>query len=116
MGNAPYRMGDGLAYIYTVLDDKSAGGKPIKPLQLYGKAYFDYLSIGSDDFQIALQEGAKIEMRIRILQNREVGSLHVVRVSGQYYSVWRTRHTVNKHGVPVTDLTLERTTVKYDLN
>ncbi len=103
--NAAYRMGDGLVYVYDI---KRETNESIALKEFGGGAffYFDYISIGAEDFEIARQEAVKLEVRLRILQCKKLTSLNVVKIEGLYYRVWKVNHTVNKHGVPVTDITV----------
>lgn len=101
-----YRMNDGVAYAFLPIGDKKH--------KKLGKFYFDYISIGSNDYNAAMQENVKVEVRIRMLQNKKISTQSLVKIGKDYFKPWRVRHSVNKAGVPITDLTLERTAPRYD--
>jgi allophanate hydrolase subunit 2 len=106
-------MDDGVVYIFNTADEETEGGIPLKPLKESGIFYFEELGIGVEDYEIAKQDAVKLEMRIRVLRGPDVSTLNVARINGLYFTVWKVKHTVNRQGVKVTDITLAATLEGY---
>ncbi|MCL1844281.1 MAG: hypothetical protein FWF77_00050 [Defluviitaleaceae bacterium] len=70
------------------------------------------LAIRSEDYEKAKGERAKLTVRIRILRTSHVkiNSLHWVKISDTLYTIWKINGTINRHGVPVHDITLAAST------
>jgi len=69
--------------------------------------WFEELSI-SDRLRFEAEEREKkITYKIRIPQNKEITSLHVVKIGQEYHKVYNSYHFTNKDGFKQTDLTLE---------
>jgi hypothetical protein len=109
-----YRMADGAVYIFEVLDDENRERILLKPIGK-GMFFFEEISIGTEDYTIAMQEAVKLEVRIRILQNRNINNSNVVRVKSVYYNVWKVKHAFNKRGLLITDLTLTAISSNYEV-
>lgn len=110
-----YRMNDGIAYFYEVLTEKTEGKMPIKRMgDSSGKAYFEYISISAEDYQLAFQREVELQVRIRILQNKKISLNNIVKIKDTYYEVWKVRPGVNKYNIPITDITLVVSVEEYE--
>jgi SPP1 family predicted phage head-tail adaptor len=105
---------DGILTIYQKNQSKSATGKPVEILTLYSNAWYGELGIGVAEYYSAKQAQAKVEKRVRIQQDKSIGTKHIFIVDSNQYQAGRVFHGVEK-GMPITDVTLERVTAQYDI-
>jgi hypothetical protein len=104
--NPLYRMNDGVAHVYKRRDDDDINVMPFVPIEGGGVFYYEELSIGADDYTVAKGEQIQLSARIRIHRQEQITNLNFVKLKEVFYEIWRVRHTVNRQGVHVTDITL----------
>ena len=85
--------------------------KDVYPVEYIKKTdkeiWFEEISI-SDRLRFEAEEREKkITFKLRVPQNKEITSLHVVKINNKYHKVFNAYHFTNKDGFKQTDLTLE---------
>lgn len=97
---------DGILEIFEIKQTNDTC--PIDYIKRTGKKlYFEELSI-TDRLRFELeQRDKKITLKVRIPQTKELTSLYVVKIGGEYHKVFNSYHFTNSEGFKQTDLTLE---------
>jgi len=96
---------DGVAYLYKInqTDDKYSCEK-LDDLQDY--VYFEELSV-TDKLRFAAEEREiSISGKIRISQRKDINSLYVLKINGEYFTVYNIYHFTNDDGYKQSDITL----------
>ena len=83
-------------------------------LKLAGSAFYDEISFSATEYYAAMQAETAIEKRVRIRENKSICNKHIIVVNETLYEVGRTQSST-RHGVSVTDISLERVTSQYDI-
>lgn len=115
----------GFCTVYNVTNIAAHGDMPVDGLVVKYQAWY-----GELDFETApiyatdAQEDVEISARIRILQNREISNHDVAVLSNDLtppvgaiqFDITRAFHgTDSDNGQPITDLTLRKVAVLYDV-
>ncbi|BCI60846.1 phage head closure protein [Solibaculum mannosilyticum] len=110
-------MDDGLCSIYKVKNVAEKGNKPVKGLtKLVGPVCYEERTVGITRYYTAMQAHVRVDRVLRIWKNTEISSQDVcIPADGQQYTIQQIQHTTDDDGLPVSDLTLERLEVTYDV-
>ena len=107
-------LDDGILEIHKVIPGKSKTGKPIKTLELFHEAYYSIIGDSISEYYQAKQADVQIELRVEILQNKQIHNNDVCIIDKQQYKIGRIYHGNDENGRPITDITLEKDVEKYD--
>ncbi len=105
-------LDDGILKIYKVVPKKTKTGKPTKKLKHLVDAWYGIINTSISEYYDAKQADVDIELRVEILQNKEVTSKNIIVIDKEQYNVGRVYHGLDEDGIPITDITLEKVVEK----
>ena len=105
---------DGKVKIYQKVPVKNDSTRPQIELHLHAEVWYGDINFSIKEYYEAMQAETAVDRRIRIHQDKAISDKFVFEINGEQYEVGRVYHGV-KHGIAITDITLGRTTFKYDL-
>ncbi|MCL1999129.1 MAG: phage head closure protein [Turicibacter sp.] len=99
---------DGVAAAFLKVPRQTVGGSLVFDFEPYRRFFYAELGFTVDEYYLVNQaEEVKVLRKIRIRQDKRLSSRHVIEIGGERYNVGRTFSALS-HGVPITDVTLER--------
>lgn len=101
-----YAMSSGVAYVYDLKVGQSPGGAVVRHLANMQKYFYEEIGIGQEDYNLAKSEAVELTLRIRLLRRGAINTKQYVKIGDMLYGIWRVKHTKNKRGILVTDITL----------
>lgn len=97
----------GLCKIYSVENAAAPGMMPTETLTLKAECFFEERTVGVSRYYAAKQNTERIDIVIRIWQNRDIKVSDICEVYGGKYVVRQAQQTSDDDGMLVTDLALE---------
>jgi hypothetical protein len=107
---------DGTCNIYKISNTAEAGNMPKQELVYFASHWYEEKTIGVTRFYAALKGEVKLDILIRIWQDKEIESSHICIIDEVQFRIAQVQHTKNEDGLDVTDLSLERVGDFYDLS
>ena len=104
---------DGKLDIYHKESRITVSGQPFEVLRFYTTAFYGEISFTVDEYYAAKQAESEAVKRVRIHQDKSIGTKHVIIIDDIQYDVGRTFSTTVK-GIAVTDITLEGVVKQYE--
>lgn len=101
-------LDSGKCRIYSVKKLATGGMKPKKERTLRSEHYFGEKVVGVARYRAAMQNNERVDMVIRIWQDRTVRPNDECEIEGDFYTVRQVQQTVDEDGLRVTDMELER--------
>jgi len=101
--------------IYKITNTALAGDKPKEALYSGASYWYEERTVGITRFSAALKTDVKIDMLIRIWEDRGIDSSQICKIDDAQYRIYQVQHTKNEDGLEVTDLSLERLGEVYDI-
>lgn len=101
-------LDSGRCSIYRTEMVATGGMKPKKQRVLKSEHYFGERTVGVTRYRAAMQNNERVDMVIRIWQDRDIRPNDECGIDGLFYTVRQVQQTVDEDGLRVTDLELER--------
>ena len=109
-------MDSGILEIFSVSNAAPRGHHPVSLALSKGREYYENRVVGATRFYSARQANVNVELVARIWRREDVSTQDIARIVGErgFFKIRQVQQTLDDDGLPVTDLSLERTVEKYD--
>lgn len=106
---------DGICQICEAVNTAKKGNMPVRELQIKsGRVPYERRKVGIQRFYNAKQEGAEVELLIRVPQPFAVSTQDICIVKGVQYGIYQTQDVLDT--IPkAKDLSLKRLEEQYDV-
>lgn len=108
-------LDSGVCVRYRAENTAEPGLMPKAELIKKGDHWFGELTVGVSRYNGALQVNGRVDMLIRVWQDRGISTGDICEVYGAKYTVRRFQHKQDEDGLNVTDLELTRLEAGDDL-